>query len=83
MAFPVVYTIEEYNTLAAAIATGAMKVIYGDKTVEYRSLNDMIRIKSLMETQLFPSIPPNNGRKYAAFSKGTRPPCDDRRRRYL
>jgi len=74
----VVYTLLEYQTLSAAIATGATKVVYGDKTVEYRSLNDMIRIKGMMEAQLFPNDVNNNGRTYAAVSKGTNPG----RRRY-
>jgi hypothetical protein len=72
MATPVIiYTIEQYTILSDAIASGALKVHYGDKTVEYRSLDDMLRIQKIMCDQLFPSQNKNNGRVYSAFSKGT------------
>jgi len=72
------YTIEQYNSLTEAVALGATKVVYGDKTVEYRSLDDMIRLQMLMEACLFPQNNKNNGRKYVSFSKGTE--CGRRRR---
>lgn len=72
MSVPVIiYTLLEYQTLAAAIATGTKEVTYGDKKVVYRDLNDMIRILAIMKAQLFPNY--NSGRKYASFSKGTFP----------
>lgn len=46
------YTIEDYNTLKKAIAQGALRVRYGDKEVEYRSLNDMQRILGMMAEEL-------------------------------
>jgi len=76
----ITYTLLEYQTLSAAIASGAMKVVYGDKTVEYRSLNDMLRIQSAMYAQLFPNPNNNNGRRFVSHSKGT-DSC--RRRRIL
>ena len=63
------YTIEQYHALVAAIAQGALRVEYGDKKVEYRSLLQMLTIKKLMEQELFPGKN-NNGRTYASFSKG-------------
>ncbi len=63
------YTIEQYNAISAAIGQGALKVRYGDKEVEYRTLNDMLTIQRLMKEQLFPESK-NNGRTYASFSKG-------------
>lgn len=65
------YTLIQYQTLSDAIATGALTVHYGDKTVTYRSLDEMIRIKSMMESELFPEKNRNGGRRYASFSKGT------------
>lgn len=65
------YTLAQYQTLTDAIASGALKVKYGDKEVEYRSLNDMIRLQNMMKNCLFPEQNTNNGRKYASFSKGT------------
>lgn len=65
------YTLEQYQTLSDAIATGSKKVKYGDKEVEYRSLDEMIRILGLMKDCLFPSANGgNNSRKFASFSKG-------------
>ena len=65
------YTLLQYQTLSDAIVSGALEVQYGDKTVKYRSLNEMIRIQLMMKNCLFPEQNTNNGRKYARFSKGT------------
>lgn len=46
------YTIDQYNTLTAALAQGAVKVKYADKEVEYRSLAEMRDIKREMEIEL-------------------------------
>lgn len=63
------YTQTQLDTLNAAIAQGALKVKYGDKEVEYRSLTDMIRTKSLMEAELG-LTKPGSGRTFAEFNKG-------------
>lgn len=70
------YTVEQYNTLKAAIAQGVYRVKYADKEVEYQSLTDMLRILKLMETEL--GINPNaNGRRvYAEFKKGLYGECN-------
>ena len=64
------YTIAPYNALNEAISLGALKVQYGDKTIEYRSLDDMLRLQLTMKNYLFPETNKNKGRKYASFSKG-------------
>jgi hypothetical protein len=46
------YTLENLQTLKEAIATGAKEVWYGNKRVQYRSLDEMIRIKNDMEKEL-------------------------------
>jgi hypothetical protein len=46
------FTIEQYNTLCNAIAQGVTSVKYGDKSVSYRSLPEMLRVKALMEAAL-------------------------------
>ena len=72
MPVPIItYTIEQYTAISEAIAHGAMEVQYGDKTVKYFSLSDMLRIQSLMYSQLFPTTNKNNGRRYFGTSKGT------------
>lgn len=62
------YTIEQYNALCAAIADGTREVWYGDKRVAYRSLDEMLRIKNMMEQQLGLNQKPT--RVYAEFDKG-------------
>jgi len=76
---PIIYTLAQYNTLVEAIALGATEVTYGDKKVVYRSISDMLRILSLMESQLFPNRK-NDGKRFTSFSKGT--DCSYRRGRF-
>lgn len=68
------YTLEQYYTLKAAIAGGSKTVKYGDKEVEYRTLDEMLQILKLMEAELFPDTNGTAGqpstRRVAAFSKG-------------
>lgn len=49
---PAGYTIEQYDALCNAIAEGVRQVQYSDKMVTYRSLDEMIRIKNEMQTDL-------------------------------
>lgn len=74
------YTIEQYNALMAALAQGVKKVKYFDKEVEYRDLDEMLRLQIQMERCLFPEQNKNNGRTYASFSKGTERGCRKYRR---
>ena len=69
------YTQEQLTTLQAAIALGANMVKYGDKTVIYNSLSDMLRAESIMKAELFPTLIPSR-RKFAEFSKGLTPQSD-------
>lgn len=62
------FTIEQYNTLTAAIAQGALRVKYADKEVEYRSLREQLDLLKIMEAQLFPSAA-KTSRTYATFTK--------------
>lgn len=68
------FTVEQYNLLVSAIAQGALVVKYADKTVEYRSLSEMLQIKKMMEDELFPNPQAVPGqlstRRVVAFSKG-------------
>ena len=65
------YTLIQYQTITDAIATGAKKVKYGDKEVEYTTVSEMIRVQTVMKNELFPAQNTNNGRRFASFSKGT------------
>jgi len=65
------WTSEDYNQLKAAIGQGVTRVKYTDKEVEYRSLNDMIKLLTMMEKDL--GITQTSGvRLYAKHSKGLR-----------
>jgi hypothetical protein len=64
------YTIEQYSALQAAIAEGALSVRYADKSVSYRSLDEMMRILKLMATELGLNACHDGGRRYTSFSKG-------------
>lgn len=63
------YTMAQYQRLCEAIAEGALIVKHENKTVEYRSLDDMLRIKSLMERDLG-LVQADSGRRVAEFCKG-------------
>ncbi|AJE21489.1 MULTISPECIES: phage head-tail joining protein [Azotobacter] len=64
------YTLEQYTALQAAIAEGALTVRYQDKSVQYRDLDEMMRILKLMATELGLNSNNDGGRRYASFSKG-------------
>lgn len=68
------YTQPQLDALETAIAEGALKVEYGDKKVEYRSLNEMIRIRDIMRSEL--GQLPKPRRTLASFSKGVYPKND-------
>jgi len=65
-----IYTQDQYKALTDAIAMGALKVKYADKEVEYRSIGDMIRIKDLMEKDLFPTQKKTGNMVLSSYSKG-------------
>jgi len=63
------FTQADYEALKAAIAQGVLRVKYTDKEIEYRSLNDMLKILDLMEIEL--GIKDTRGaRLFAKHSKG-------------
>lgn len=62
------FTQEQLDALNQAITEGVLEVWYGDKKVKYRSLDEMLRIKRLMENELFGNG--KSGVRFASFSKG-------------
>lgn len=65
------YTQQQIDTLKAAIAEGALTVRYADKQVTYRSLDEMIRILSIMEREVNTTdVETASGIVYGSFSKG-------------
>ena len=69
MSNPIYYTTEMLQKLDEAIATGARDIYYGDKRLSYRSLDEMMRIRTMIATQLGLQKT-NGGRKLAIHSKG-------------
>lgn len=65
------YTQEQYQELQAAIAEGALTVRHNDRTVTYRSLDEMQRILRMMADELGHNVnKAPGGRRFASFSKG-------------
>lgn len=65
------FTQTQLDALDNAIAMGVLSVMYGNKTVQYRSVDDMIKTRNLMYNSLNPSAKnTNNRRKYGEFNKG-------------
>lgn len=65
------YSSAQLQTLEDAIAQGVLEVKYADKTVTYRSLNEMFRIRDLMKADLGTT---KVTRKKAEFNRGFYPP---------
>lgn len=63
------WTTTDLETLEKAVAQGTLRVKYADKEIEYRSLNEMLRLLDLMRKELGVA-PKNGGRKFASFDKG-------------
>lgn len=65
------FTVDQLNKLKKAISQGALTVEYADKKVTYRSLNEMIRIKQMIEAEINGgSDNCNDGVSYMEFNKG-------------
>ena len=74
MPVPTGYTIEQYDALCAAIASGTKSVEYADKKVTYQNLSDMLAAKHLMAVDLGltgedPSNTNRGGRRVGYFCK--------------
>lgn len=63
------WTQTDLDRICNAIAQGSLTVQYQDKRVTYRSLDEMLKIKQLIEQEL--GLKKKNGRVYAEHSKGT------------
>jgi len=57
------FTQSQYDALCSAIAEGALIVKYADKQVEYRSLDEMLKIKAMMAADLLPSTNTTGSRR--------------------
>lgn len=64
------FTQDQYDALKAAIAEGVLIVEYADKKVQYRTLDDMIRILALMGEELGIGPEGTMQRTYAVYNNG-------------
>lgn len=62
------FTQEDIDELKKAIASGALKVEYADKKIEYKSNTQMFEALRLMEKEVNGGT--QSGRAIASFSKG-------------
>ena len=54
------YTQEQYDTLKAAIAGGELSVRYADRTVEYRTVDELLKARDQIRTSLVASAGPRS-----------------------
>lgn len=62
------WTQDNLTALDAAIAQGVTQVMYGNKLVIYRSLNEMLQLRNVMKQELGLNTAPT--RLFASHSKG-------------
>lgn len=60
----------QLDALEAAIAQGALMVRYGDKHIQYRSVQEMLHLRNLMKRELGQIA--KDERIFPTFSKGFR-----------
>ena len=60
----------DLTALEAAIKDGVQSVKYSDKTVEYRSLDDMLKLRNLMRSELGLITPESQRIKLQSGGKG-------------
>ncbi|OFZ54969.1 MAG: hypothetical protein A2428_03085 [Bdellovibrionales bacterium RIFOXYC1_FULL_54_43] len=63
------FSTEQLEKLEEAIAQGALRVKYADKEVQYRSLDEMFRIREMMRQSLGLTGDGSAGRVYPTISK--------------
>lgn len=62
------WTLDQYNALNDAIAQGVNQVMYGNKLVIYRSLDEMLKLRNTMREELGLNRSPK--RLFAKHDKG-------------
>lgn len=64
------WTTSDLEAIDSAIKSGRLRVRYGDRDVTYRSLDEMLRIRDLINHEL--GLVADGGRtvRYSTYSKG-------------
>lgn len=60
----------DLTVLESAIAQGALTVKYADKEVTYRSLDDMLKLRELMKSEINGSGSIESSRRVGVYNKG-------------
>lgn len=63
-------TQQQLNNIIQAIARGERTVKFGDRYVEYRSIDELIKAKSLLETELARKTTPRRSKITRIYAKG-------------
>ncbi len=63
------FTQTQLDALEEAISTGTYQVMYGNKMVTYRSLDEMLKLRDRMKKELG-LISGSSSKKYGEFDKG-------------
>lgn len=64
------FTTDDLSRLNAAIAEGTKKVKYQDKEVEYRSLDEMLKLRDLMLRETGAYSSGSGNRKVGIYNSG-------------
>lgn len=65
------WTTDQLAAVEEAIATGALRVKYIDREIQYQSTSELLRLRDRMRIALG-LADPTQSRKYGSFSKGLR-----------
>lgn len=63
------FTQQQYEALVLSIAQGVLVVRYADKMTQYRSLEEMLKLKDLMEQELGINAEKDEANKRRVFMK--------------
>lgn len=63
------WTTQQLTAIEEALAAGTTRVKYGDKEVEYRSLNELLRLRDMIRRELG-LVAQDSTRIKAKFDKG-------------
>ena len=63
------FTQTQLDALEESISTGTYQVMYGNKMVTYRSLDEMLKLRDRMKKELG-LISGSSSKKYGEFDKG-------------
>lgn len=64
------YTVEDLAALKANIAKGVTSLEVAGEKVQFRSLDEMLKLVAVIEAELDPRIPQRSGFHYPTFSRG-------------